>query len=376
MSASELDPVLATLLVALDQFGLGVHGYQIRDGGLHRLFVTTTGATRLGYSVEELLALPTDGAIAPHDRARVNELLRRVYAGEAPISTVEVDMLHKDGGAVPTEVVTVYRDDPGGRILISLMRDIGVQASRSMLETDRLAVVGALAAGIAHEINNPLTYILLHLRSLRRSVDEWAQGHVTEAARRTDEAYAGAERIRAIVRAVMTFAASPGAQVDVDLGAVVQSALRLARPELESRARVVCQMYPVQVVRADEPRLGQAVLSMLLFASAGFRGDDPTLNRILIAVEMRAGNVVLEVADNGRGLTPTETARVFEPTFVRTSVEGPSYGLGVARAIAIGAGGQLAVGGRPGGGVVITLTLPAVEAPEVGSPIASEPRQG
>jgi C4-dicarboxylate-specific signal transduction histidine kinase len=327
---------------------------------LERLFVTASGATRLGYTPEEFLALPLDGAIAPHDRARVGDVLRRVFAGGTPLSAFDLDMLHKNGTVVPTEVATISRDDPGGRLLVSMFRDIGVQ-SRSVLETDRLAVVGALAAGIAHEINNPLTYILLHLRSLRRSIDEWAEGHVTEAARRTDEAYAGAERIRAIVRAVMTFAASPGAPTDIDLGAVVQSALRLARPELESQARVVCQMFPVKAVRADEPRLGQAVLSMMLFASAGFPTDDPTLNRIVIAVEMRDGKVVLEVADNGRELTPAEAVRALEPGFVRGGTEGPSYGLGVARSIAFGAGGELVVGARPGGGVVVTLTLPAVE---------------
>jgi C4-dicarboxylate-specific signal transduction histidine kinase len=302
-----------------------------------------------------------DEWIAEHDRPRLLELFSRVLAGERAPGVIEVDFQHRDGQTVPSELSITQLSIAGTTIFVSLTHDRG---HVSALESDRMAVVGALAAGIAHEINNPLTYILLHLRSLRRALDEWATGHVAEAARRIDEAYAGAERIRAITRSVMTFAAAPGPPVDIDLGAVVQSALRLARPELESRARVVFQMFPVEKVRADEPRLGQTVLSMMLFASAGFPGDDPTLNRIVIAVEMRDDEVVFEVCDNGKDLTPDELARALDPAYVvRGDVDAPGFGLGVARAIAVGAGGRLVIAPRPGGGVVTTLSLPPQRAP-------------
>src|SRR6185503_16642596 len=94
-------------------------------------------------------------------------------------------------------------------------------------------------------------------------------------------------------------------------------------------------------------------------ASAGFPGDDPTLNRVVVAVEMRQDLVVLEVADNGRDLTAEELSRALDPAYVvRSHGDGPGCGLGIAHAIAISAGGRLVVAPRPGGGVVTTLSLP------------------
>jgi two-component system, NtrC family, sensor kinase len=351
---------LDAVLAALDHARIGVFVSVERGGELCPIASNKCSAARLGYTVEEALAVPWLETLAPYERTRVIDMFQRVLAGEVAPRLLEIDLLHKDGHCVPSELAMTQIAVDGGHAYVTMVHDRG---HVSALEADRMAVVGALAAGIAHEINNPLTYVLLHLRSLRRSIEDWGTGHVVEAARRVDEAYAGAERIRAITRSVMTFAAAPGPPIDVDLGAVVQSALRLARPELESRARVVVQMFPVAAVRADEPRLGQTVLSMLLFSSAGFPGDDPTLNRVVVAVEMRDDQVVLEVADNGRDLSPEELARAFDPAFVvRSHPDAPAFGLGVAHAIAIGAGGRLVIALRPGGGVVTTLSLPQVPA--------------
>jgi len=350
------------LLAALDVARIGVYILAQRGAELVPTHANTTSAARLGYTVAEAVALSWMETIAEHERPRVLALLARVMRGEPAPAVLEIDLLHRDGSFVASEVTITQLATDAGVMFVSMTHD---RRYLSSLEADRMAVVGALAAGIAHEINNPLTYVLLHLRSLRRSIEEWGTGHVLDAARRVDEAFAGGERIRAITRSVMTFAAAPGAPVDVDLGIVVQSALRIARPELESRARLVCQMFPVAAVRANEPRLGQTVLSMLLFANAGFSGDDPTLNRIVIAVEMRDDHVVLEVTDNGSELSDDELARAIDPQYVvRQSGDAPGFGLGMARAIAMGAGGRLAIGRRTGGGVITTLSLPSI-APAV-----------
>jgi two-component system, NtrC family, sensor kinase len=351
---------LHAVLAALDDARIGVYVCVVRDGLVVPLYVNACSAGRLGYTVEESLQVPWVSTLAPYEQPRLLALLMRVRSGEAVPAVLELDLWHKDGTPVPSEISITQLETDHGMTYVSMTRD---RRYLSSLEADRMAVVGALAAGVAHEINNPLTYVLLHLRSLRRSIEEWGVGHVLDAARRVDEAYAGAERIRAITRSVMTFAAAPGAPVDVDLGAVVQSALRLARPELESRARVVCQMFPVSPVRAHEPRLGQTVLSMLLFASAGFTGDDPTLNRVVVAVEMRDDQVVFEVTDNGSDLSDAELAQALDPAcVVRKTGDAPGFGLGLARAIAMAAGGRLLIAHRPGGGVIATLTLPAIAA--------------
>jgi two-component system NtrC family sensor kinase len=357
--------VIETLLAALDLARIGAQISMTQDGQLQPMYANRIGASRLGYTVEELQALPWLDTVAEHEQSRVVALLSRILAGETAPAVLAVELRHRDGHPVPSELMLTQRDIPGGHLFVAIMRDLGYLPS---LEADRMAVVGALAAGIAHEINNPLTYILLHLRSLRRTIEDGAGSQMVDAARRIDEAFAGAERIRAITRSVMTFAAAPGPPVDVDLGTVVQSALRIARPELEKNARVVCQIFPVSPVRAEEARLGQTVLSMLLFASAAFSGDDPTPNRVVIALEMRADHVVLEISDNGRDLSQEDLARSLDPAYiVRCHDDTPGFGLGMARAIAMGAGGRLEVAPRPGGGVTTTLSLPAV---------AAEPQQG
>jgi signal transduction histidine kinase len=347
------------LLAALDAARIAVYICVDRGGDLVPLHVNTYSAGRLGLTVEESLAMPWIETVAPHERDRLATLVARVRLNEtAPPAVMEIDLLHRDGTPVPSEMTILQVETDQGRAFVCMTRDLRYVTS---LEADRMAVVGALAAGIAHEINNPLTYVLLHLRSVRRELGDDAAPGTADAARRIDEAYAGAERIRAITRSVMMFAAAPVAPVDVDVGTIVQSALRLARPELESRARVVVQVFPVARVRAHEPRLGQTVLSMLLFASAGFPGDDPTLNRVVVAVEMRGGDVVFEVTDNGSELTDQDLVRALDPAYVvRKHGDALGFGLGMAKAIAVALGGRLAVAHRPGGGVVTTLALPAL----------------
>src|SRR4029079_849189 len=106
--------------------------------------------------------------------------------------------------------------------------------------------------------------------------------------------------------------------------------------------------------------IGQAILAMLLFASSGFDPEaTATNNRIVVAVEERDGQVVVEVSDNGRALTPEEAQHVFDPFFrstVRSS--GVGVGLGVARSVATTLGGDVSLTTRSGSGAVVTMRLP------------------
>jgi C4-dicarboxylate-specific signal transduction histidine kinase len=145
---------------------------------------------------------------------------------------------------------------------------------------------------------------------------------------------------------------------------VVSAALRLAAPTLEPRAAVIRQIFPVRRVVGEESRIGQAVLAMLLFSSSGFDADVNTAhNRIIVSVEQRDDDVVLEVSDNGRELTPEETTHAFDP-FYRSPARGAGVGvgLGVARSVAAALSGEVSLAPRPGGGAVITMRLPAVSS--------------
>src|SRR6185503_19106111 len=171
------------------------------------------------------------------------------------------------------------------------------------------------------------------------------------------------ERIASNVRALQTLA-TRSTTATIDLATVVSSALRLAAPTLEPRAHVIRQIFPVRPVTGEESRIGQAVLAMMLFSCSGFASESTTAsNRIVVSVEERGGEVILEVSDNGRDLTPDEARRAFDP-FFRSPARGAGVGvgLGVARSVATTLGGEVTLAPRPGGGAVITMRLPAAPA--------------
>jgi C4-dicarboxylate-specific signal transduction histidine kinase len=124
---------------------------------------------------------------------------------------------------------------------------------------------------------------------------------------------------------------------------------------------VIRQIFPVRAVSGEESRIGQAVLAMMLFSSSGFDADVATAtNRIIVTVEDRTPDIVVEVSDNGRDLTAEEVRGAFDP-FFRSSARGAGVGvgLGVARSVATTLGGEVTLAPRPGGGAVITMRLPA-----------------
>ena len=362
ITRGDMLPLMPALLDALGYSGMPVLVVADRGHGLERWYANEPAATLLGYGVEELLALPAHETIAPEQRALILQLSETFRAGEPVPPSLEILGLRKDGQRVNFECsIGTHRLADGGIVYIAIMRalDSHVSSQLSQLEADRVGLVGALAAGFAHETNNPLTSVLLNLRSLRKQLT----AHVPEPAqalalRCIDDITTGAERIASNVRALQTLATRSEAK-PIDLAAVVSAALRLAAPTVEPHAHIIRQIFPVRSVLGEESRIGQAVLAMMLFSASGFP-EDSTGNRIIVAVEERSADVVVEVSDNGRDLTAEEARRAFDP-FFRSPARGAGVGvgLGVARSVAAALGGSVALAPRPGGGVVITMRLPA-----------------
>jgi len=354
-------PVLPALLDALTNAGIGVIVLRVAER-TEKIYANVAAVRALGYTPEEWLAQPLFHTVAPGHRERSHQMLERLAGGEALPATLELPFVHRDGHIVRGEFSPARIDVGDIRYFVLVLRNIGwaPQSQMSLLEADRIALVGALAAGFAHETNNPLTSVLLNLRSLRKQVTtQLADTAQATALRTVDDITTGAERIASNVRALQTLA-TRGATQTADLVAVVSAALRLAAPTLEPRAHVIRQIFPVPAVIGDEARLGQAVLAMMLFSSSGF--DDKvasTTNRIVVSVEERGGRVFVEVSDNGRDLTDEEASRAFDP-FFRSSVRGAGVGvgLGVARSVAVALSGDVTLAQRTGGGAVITMSLP------------------
>ena len=353
--------ILPALLDALGYIGTGVLMLMDRGQGLERLWVNEAAAQILGYTVEEFDAIAPLDKIAPEQRAMLLQLSASFREGAPIPPALELTGIAKDGSRVAVEVAMGHYRIPDGVAYIMVMRPMNQSSQMTMLEADRIGLVGALAAGFAHEINNPLTSVLLNLRSLRKQLcANLADASQPQALRCLDDVNAGAERIASNVRALQTLATRSDTK-RIDLAAVVSASLRLAAPTLEPRAHVIRQIFPVPAVAGEESRIGQAVLAMMLFSSSGFDAEmtTGTTNRIIVCVEERTGSVVVEVSDNGRDLTTEEARRAFDPFFRSPSRgAGVGVGLGVARSVAATLGGEVTLSPRTGGGAVITMSLP------------------
>jgi PAS domain S-box-containing protein len=350
------------LLDALTRAHIGWIAVVYRGGEFEKIDANDAAMRNLGYTRDEWLAAPSYSLIVPEQRDVVSRLFARLRGGETLARSIELTFVGKNGQPFPMEVSYGHAEADDGHALVLIWADratvMPIQ-QLSTLEADRVSLVGALAAGFAHETNNPLTSVLLNLRSLRKLiVNSLADAKQAAALRVLDDITTGAERIASNVRAFQTLA-SRGSGGPVDLVAVTSAVLRLAMPTLEPRAHVVRQIFPVSHVSGDESRIGQAVLAMLLFAVSGFAQPGNPSNRIVVAVAERDGDVVVEVSDNGSSLEPEELPHAFDP-FFRSAGRGAGVGggLAIARSVAVTLGGDVKIAVVPDGGAVVTMRLP------------------
>jgi PAS domain S-box-containing protein len=352
---------LPAMLDALTRANIGYVILGHENGGFVKYDANDAAMRRLGYTREEWLASPTFALLMPDQRDVAAQMYKRLLAGELLTPSVELVFVDKHGEPVPVEVSYGHAEIDRGHALVLIWSDrVGQRpAQLSSLEADRISLVGALAAGFAHETNNPLTSVLLNLRSLRKLlVTNLADAKQAAALRVLDDITTGAERIASNVRAFQTLA-SRGGSGPCDLVAVTLAVLRLAMPTLEPRAHVARQISAVRLVAGDESRIGQAVLAMLLFAVSGFeRAGDPG-NRMVVEVGERDGEVVVEVSDNGSVLDPEELSHVFDP-FFRSPARGAGVGggLAIARSVAISLGGDVVIAAHANAGAIVTMRLP------------------
>ena len=248
---------------------------------------------------------------------------------------------------------------------------------------DRMASIGTLAAGVAHEINNPLAYVLgnvdfslQQLEALGASPEARAPDDVREAVRACigalRDAESGTLRMRDIVRDVMLFSrAEEDVRKPVDLGHALRAALSLADNEIRHRARVALHVDDVPPVQANESRLSQVFLNLLVNAAQAIPEGHADRNEIAVTVRRREAGVVVEVRDTGSGILPEHRPRLFDPFFTTKPVGiGTGLGLAICHGIVTALGGEIEVESEVGKGSTFRVVLPAsAEAvrPEIAS---------
>jgi nitrogen-specific signal transduction histidine kinase/CheY-like chemotaxis protein len=247
------------------------------------------------------------------------------------------------------------------------------RSSRRWSSSERMASLGRLAAGVAHEINNPLAYVLGSIELLERGLAEIGALH-PEAARTGEiifdaqsalsNAKDGIERIRAIVKDLTTFSRSvPDARHPVDVEAVLESTLKLTWNELRHRARIVKSFGGVPELLGDESRLAQVFVHLILNASQAIPDGRQGVLRISTASE--GGKVAIDIEDDGIGIAPEDLPYVFEPFFTtHTGTGGAGLGLAICRNIVTALGGTISVTSEPDVGTRFTVTLQAAGASE------------
>lgn len=292
------------------------------------------------------------------------------------------------------------------------LRDVEVrQKSRKMHEqlviSERMASVGTLAAGVAHEINNPLAALIGNVEflteTLARMTDEvrrltartedetissqdflnWSAERLAEARDSMTVMQDASERMRLVIRDLKVFS-YPGEEKNhgpVDIRAVLESSLRMAAAEIRPRARLVREYAEVPPVEGSESRLGQIILNLIINAAQAIPEGRAEENEIGVALRMEEfGRVVVEIWDTGSGIPPDILPRIFDPFFTtKPSGVGTGLGLAICHRLITALGGEITVESQVGEGTRFRIFLPAAhqaaqEEANVLAPPTAQPR--
>jgi signal transduction histidine kinase/CheY-like chemotaxis protein len=263
------------------------------------------------------------------------------------------------------------------------------QFPHQAVERHRMAALTTLSAGVAHQINNPLTYLLVNLEHVTRklraasaSYDSMtelagAQGGLPELVQSLQHAIEGANRIKQVVRDLLTFAqGSADHRRLVDLRGVVESAAQMAWHEIRHRARLCKVLAEVPLVEANEARLGQVFLSLLVNAAQAIPEGQVDRHEVRVATRTDdRGNAVVEVTDTGTGIAPDDLPRVFDPFFTTKGLEGTGLGLAMSLGTIKSLGGEITVRSAPGSGTTFRVVLRSAERARAKVPSSpDEPR--
>jgi PAS domain S-box-containing protein len=359
------------------------------------VFVNRRLAEMLGYSPAEMVG--TNVSVFMSATADQTIPGARLARGATIGDAVDTTFRHKKGTDISVNIATSALLDPEGRHVgtLEMVRDVTdrKKLQAQLMVSDRMASMGTLAAGVAHEINNPLTAVISNLACIADALEERAgrPAGVTSAEERTawlaeqvkgplDDAREGAERVRLIVRDLKTFSRSPSEEPTalVDVEAVMESSLRMGWNEVRHRASVVKVYGQVPRVVANEARMGQVFLNLILNAAQALQEGRAESNEIRVSTRLEGDRVIIEVCDTGPGIPADIIDRIFDAFFTTKGVGvGTGLGLAISQRIVTDMGGRLTVASEMGQGTTFRVALPVtdqracatpalIEAPAVG----------
>jgi two-component system cell cycle sensor histidine kinase/response regulator CckA len=311
------------------------------------LFANQTLAVLLKYpSADELVGHPKFDLIHSDYHKAVRERIEPIFGQEGANPLLILKLLGKGGVAVDFESSSISIQFGGKPAVMMVLRDITKQnqLEHQAIHNEKLATVGTLAAGIAHEINNPLTYVLANLVFLRENLDELKRqmdekGHIyagypklfEEILEEIDETAQGGERIREIVRGLKSFVRADEDEVAVvDLNKTIESAINMTFHEFKHKARVEKDFaLHLPLLTANVGKLQQVFINLLINAAHAIEGNSPVDNKIHIRTGQEDGSLFAEFTDTGKGIAANILPNIFEPFFTTKPV-GVGTGLGLS----------------------------------------------
>ncbi len=329
----------------------------------------------LGLSREQLLGTSFEALAFEDER----EPLRRMVKDLRVRGTVRLEeqgLRSASGGRVALGIVASLQVSGTVRRLLIVGDDLTEKRrlEQQSIQNDRLVSMGALAAGIAHEINNPTSYVLSNLTYLQEWRDELERelGAVPGLPSRLGETLAevkevlaecmvGGQRIRDIVRDMRFFSHTAGEELaPVDIHSCLDVVLRMAHNELKHTARLerhYAEALPP--VSASEGRLSQVFLNLIINAAQAMRSGGTERNVLRVRTAVEGERVRIDISDTGHGIPPEVLPRIFEPFFTtKPAGAGTGLGLSISQSIIQKMGGELGVSSEPGRGTTFFLLLP------------------
>lgn len=333
-----------------------------------------TSSDATGKQLSEVMRLvdPKTGAAV---RSPLEDALREGFTVELPLAL----LTPKQGAQRSiTDSAALIVDDAGKTLGgVVVFRDVTEQRrlEERVAQSERLAAIGTMSAGMAHEINNPLAYVLSNVTyaidGLRELKDELRAvpgpvGHalaslVADISDALGDAREGSERVHRLVHELKKFGRSDKVETAVlELSEVLESAIRMTENIVRHHARVRRRYGTTPFVEASEGQLGQVFINLLVNAAQAMgEGQVDTKEIVIATFTDEVGRAVAEIRDTGRGIAPEILPRIFEPFFTTKDVgQGSGLGLSIAHSIVASLGGEISVESRVGTGTTFRVALP------------------
>lgn len=352
------------------------------------------GETKIEAHDEDVLDMifPGPADLNDHGRSRLRQRLNdfeRHDDEETLKQLCEAPIQRRDETQLTVEYSVVPARKDGEEIFAVFARDITArkQMQVRLAQVDRLVAVGTLAAGVVHEIKNPLTYVISNVALAQetvedlRSCEQSLKATLTESAPdgpwkhelhrlealseeifvAMDSTESGADRIHRIIDDMQVFSQRRSADLHpVSIPQTLELALRMTRGDLQQGARIEVDVDEVPAVYADETRLSQVFVNLIVNAIQAMQ--DESIQEPVLYIEVEQGHhdeVVIRFRDNGPGMSETVKARIFQPFFTtKPPGVGTGLGLSLSQAFIEQFGGEIDVESSPGQGTTFEIRLP------------------